>query len=279
MAMLAGPGQGLAPPQALYPPQLYTTPFTAPSNQVELEAGQALLIPAGTWIVAASGDVSAVQWLDPVSGQWIDLTQVGTPFGITIRSDGFNFRVANLSGSVTGATVTTPGTGYAQATTTVVPSAGNSTWQAVVGGSLGAATITAPGSGYTIPPIVFVASPPPPGINALGHAVVTGGAVTGIVWDNPGAGYLTPPNIVLVPSPNDPALQAIQPAKATVVLGTGAGATGVTAVLLKNAGAPQATAPTLTIAGTGTGAAATVLPATAVAAAGDTITIQPASGP
>jgi hypothetical protein len=278
MAMLAGPGQGLAPPQALYPPLLYTTPFTAPSNQVELEAGQALLIPAGTWIVAG-GAVSAVQWLDPVSEQWIDLNEVGTAFGLTIRSDGFNFRVANLSGSVTGATVTAPGTGYAQATTNVTPSAGNSTWQAVVGGSLGAATITAPGANFTIPPIVFVASPPAPGINALGHAVLTGGAVTGIVWDNPGAGYQTPPNVLLVPSPNDPALQTIQQAKATVVLATGAGATGVSAVLLKNAGAPQATAPTLTITGTGTGATATVLPATAVAEAGDTITIQPASGP
>jgi hypothetical protein len=273
--LLAGPGQGLAPPQALYPPLLYTTPFTAPTNQVELEAGQALLIPAGTWIVAG-GAVSAIQWLDPVSGQWIDLTELGTPFGKTIRSDGFNFRVANLSGSVTGATVSAPGTGYAQATTTVVPSAGNSTWAAVVGGSLGAVTITAPGANYTIPPIVFIASPPSPGINALGHAVLTAGAVTGVTLDNPGAGYLTPPNILLVPSETDPALATIQPAKATVVLGAGG---GVTAVLLKNSGAPQTALPDLTISGTGTGATATVLPATIVAAAGDTITIQPASGP
>lgn len=276
MVMLAGPGQGLPPPQALYPNLLYTTPFTAPTNQVELQAGQALLIPAGTWIVSAVGDVSAIQWLDPVTCQWIDLTTVGAPFGRTIRSDGFNFRVANLSGVATGATVGTPGTGYAQGTTTVTPSAGNSVWTAVVGGSLGAATIVAGGSGYSIAPIVFVPAPPPCGVAAVGRATLTAGVVTGITWDNPGAGYTTPPTVLLVPSPNDPALESIVAAKATVVLG---GAGTVTAVLLKNFGSPQATEPTLTIGGVGTGAAATLLPATWVAAANDTITIQPASGP
>jgi hypothetical protein len=274
--MLAGPGQGLAPPQALYPQQLYTTPFTAPTNQVELQSGQALLIPAGTWIVAAIGDVSAVQWLNPVNNEWTNLTEVGAPFGITIRSDGFNFRVANLSGVATGATVTTPGTGYVPASTVVTPSAGNSQWSAVVGGSLGAVTITGGGSGYTIPPIVFVPSPPPPGIAAVGHATVTAGVVTAITWDNPGAGYPYPPQVLLVPSPNDPALEAITKASATVVL---AGAGTVTGVFLSNFGTPQAAEPTLTISGIGTGAAATVLPATWVAAANDTITIQPASGP
>ncbi len=274
--MIAGPGQGLPPPQAVYPPLLYTTPYTAPTNQVELQAGQALLIPAGTWIVAAAGDVSAVQWKDPVSCQWVNLTEVGAPFGITIRSDGFNFRVANLSGVATGATVGTPGTGYTQATTNVTPSAGNSLWTPVVGGSLGAATIVAGGANYSIAPIVFVPSPPPCGIAAVGTATLTAGVVTGITWVNPGAGYLTPPNVLLIPSPNDPAYETIQPARATVVLG-GAGA--LTAVLLRNFGTPQAAEPTLTISGQGTGAAATVLPATWVAAANDQITIQPASGP
>jgi hypothetical protein len=274
--IIAGPGQGLPPPQALYPNLLFTTPFTAPTNEVELQAGQALLIPSGTWIVQSTGAVSAVEWLNPVTQQWTPLTTVGEPIGLTIRSDGYNFRIANLSGVATGATVGTPGSGYVQNSTTVVPSAGNSQWSAVVGGSLGAATITAPGSGYTIAPIVFVPSPPPPGIAAVGRATLTAGAVTGITWDVAGAGYPYPPQVLLIPSPNDPALESIQPAKATVVLG---GAGTVTAVLLNNFGSPQATEPTLTISGIGTGAAATLLPATWVAAANDTITIQPASGP
>lgn len=274
--MIAGPGQGLPPPQALYPNVLYATPFTAPTNTVELQAGQALTIPAGTWIVGAVGDVSAVQYLDPVTQEWTNLTEPGTPFGITIRSDGFNFRVANLSGVATGATVSTPGSGYAQASTVVTPSAGNSQWTAVVGGRLGAATITAPGANYSIAPLVFVPAPPPPGVCAVGHATLVAGAVTAITWDNPGAGYPYPPQVLLIPSPNDPALETIQNAKATVVL---AGAGTVSAVLLNSFGSPQATAPTLTISGIGTGAAATLLPATEVAAANDTITIQPASGP
>lgn len=276
MVMLAGPGQGLPPPQALYPNSLYTTPFTAPTNKVELQAGQALLIPAGTWIVQSTGDVSAVQYLDPVTQEWTDLTAVGAPLGLTIRSDGYNFRVANLSGVATSATVGTPGSGYVQGSTTVTPSAGNSQWTAVVGGSLGAATIVSGGANYSIAPLVFVPAPPAPGIPAVGRATLTAGVVTGITWDTPGAGYPYPPQVLLIPSPNDPSLETIQPAKATVVLG---GAGTVTGVLLTSFGTPQATEPTLTIGGVGTGAAATLLPATWVAAANDTITIQPASGP
>lgn len=274
--MIAGPGQGLPPPQAVYPPVLYANSFTAPTNLVSLQAGQVLAIPAGTWIVGGQGDVCAVQWKDPVSCQWKPLTEVGAPFGITVRSDGFNFRVANLSGVATGATPSAPGTGYTAGSTTVVPSAGNSQWTAIVGGALGAVTITNGGSGYTIPPIVFVPAPPPCGIPASGRATLTAGAVTGITWDNPGAGYLFPPAVLLVPSPNDPGIGVIQNATATVVL-TGAGT--VTGVLLTSGGAPQATAPTLTIAGTGTGAAAAVTPATWVAPANDVVMIQPSSGP
>jgi hypothetical protein len=279
--MIAGPGQGLPPPQALYPSWLYATPYTAPTNRFTLGAGNALLIPAGTWIVSG-GDVSAIQWKDPVNGIWNDLNVVGTAFGKTIRSDGFNFRVANLSGGVTGATVTAPGSGYVQGTTFVTPSAGNSQWQAIVGGALGAATVVNGGSGYTLPPLVFVPAPPFPGIAATGHAVITAGVVTGIVWDNPGAGYPYPPQVVIVPDPQEPSLQpgymgqAIVNAAATTVL-TGAGT--VTGVALISAGIPQATAPTLTITGQGTGATATVLPTDEVAAASDQIVIQPASGP
>lgn len=274
MAILAGPGQGLPPPQALYPNSLFTTSFTAPTNQVELQAGQALTVPAGTWIVGG-GVVSALQWLDPVSGQWTNMTEIGAAWAMQVRSDGFNYRIANLSGAASGATVSAPGTGYVQSTTVVNPDAGNSTWKAVVGGALGAVTMTAPGANYSIPPIVFVPAPPTPGVAATGIAAVTGGAVTGVTWTNPGAGYSTPPKVLLIPSPYDPNLEMIQNAAATVVL-TGAGT--VTAVLLQNAAAAQAAEPTLAIAGQGSGATATVLPAAWVAPADDQITMQPGSG-
>jgi hypothetical protein len=270
--IIAGPGQGLPLPQGVMPPVLVGAALTPVSNQVPLQAGQSLIIAAGTWIIAGAGDVSAVQYLDPLSGQWLNLTTPGAPFTIIVRSDGVNFRVANLSGVVTGATVTTPGSGYNQATTVVTPSAGTSQWQAVVGGALGAVTITS-GGAYGLPPMVVVPAPPSPGIAAVGIATLTGGAVTGVTWLNPGAGYTFPPPIAFVPSPND--TTAIQAASATTVL---AGAGTVTGVFLKNAGASAAALPTLTITGQGTGAAATVLPATEVAPANDTITMQLASG-
>ena len=70
--MIAGPGQGLPPPQALYPPLLWTTPYTAPTNRFILTAGNALLVPAGTWIIEG-GDVTRLQWKDPVNGMWNNL--------------------------------------------------------------------------------------------------------------------------------------------------------------------------------------------------------------
>lgn len=279
--ILAGPGQGLPFPQALYPPSLWTTPFTAPTNQVGLQAGQSLLIPAGTWIVSGgtTNPVTEVQWKDPVTGQWFPLTTPGEVYALTLRSDGFNFRVANVSGVATGATVTAPGTGYVQATTVVTPSAGNSVWQAIVGGALGTVTITNGGGPYSVPPIVMVAAPKPPGIAAVGVAVLTAGAVTGVTWLNAGAGYgpTTPPSLVFVPASfADQGLSAAQTAQATVAMA--AAQTGVTGVLMVGAGAPAAALPTLTITGQGTGATAEVLPDTIVAAANDIVTIQPASG-
>ena len=281
--ILAGQGQGLQFPQALYPISLYTTPYTAPTNRISLQAGQMLVIPAGTWIVSggAVNPVTGIFWKDPVTLQWLPLTTPGEVFSMTIRSDGFNFAVMNNSGSPTGATVTTPGTGYNQLTTQVTPSAGTSVWQAIVGGALGAVTITNGGGPYTVPPIVMVAAPKPPGIPAVGNATINGaGVVTGITWINAGAGYgpVTPPQIVLAPANQVDALTAMT-ATATVALGTTAALTsGVQGVVMLSPGAPAAALPTLTITGAGTGAAATVTPATIVAAAADTVIIQPASG-
>jgi hypothetical protein len=60
------------------------------------------------------------------------------------------------------------------------------------------ATVTANGTGYTTAPSVTF-SPPTgtPGRIAAGHAVVSGGAVTGIVIDDPGTGYTAPPTVTL----------------------------------------------------------------------------------
>jgi hypothetical protein len=289
--MIAGPGQGLPPPQALYPPQLYATPYTAPTNRFQLSPGNSLLVPPGTWI-AEGGDISRLQWKDPVDQQWNNLIRSpGIPdptrhWGTTLRSDGFNYRLQNISGVALGATVSNGGSGYLSGNTLVTPSAGNSNWTAVVGGQLGAVTIVDGGANYSLPPIVFVPAPPYPGHGATGVAILSGGAVTGITWIDPGAGYTFPPAIVLVTDPFDPVQLAavsnpataavIRPARATVAL-TGAGA--VTAVLLNYFGQALATAPTLTITGSGSGATAALVPTSWVAPANDELTLQPSSGP
>ena len=290
--MIAGPGQGLPPPQAVYPPELWTTPYTAPTNRFTLQSAQALLIPAGTWIIEG-GDVTRVQWKDPVNRMWHNLVRspaIPDPtrhWGITLRSDGFNYRLANTSGVAVGAEVTTPGAGYVPHTTFIVPSAGNGSYRAIVGGALGAVDIINGGKNYSIPPIVFVPAPPFPGLAATGHAVLTNGVVTSVVWDDPGAGYPFAPEIVFITDPFDPVMsdvddarrgELVEPARGKVHL-TGFGT--LTGVLLVRAGESLAVAPTLTVSGQGTGAAASPLPLVAnwVAPQDDECTIQPSSGP
>jgi hypothetical protein len=101
-----------------------------------------------------------------------------------------------------------------------------------------------------------------------------------VVINTAGAGYLTAPPIYLAPNPTDPAWLAgsvvfpsPNPGIITVAT-TGAGT--LTGLLLTNFGQALTTAPTLTVNGVGTSATATTNPSTVVAAATDTLTIQPA---
>lgn len=268
---LSGTGQPLPFPQALYPVSLANSPFTAPCNKIVLQAAGTLVVPAGRWIVAG-GVVSVLQYVNPVSGVWENLVQPGASWAMEIWSDGNNFRVANLSGAASGATVTAAGTGYTSAPT-VTPSAGNSSWTAILGGRLNAFTVVTAGSGYTMPPRVFVSAPPSPGVQGTAYATLSGATVGSITVVDHGAGYLTAPKIVVLADPNDPSTTIVD-ATATVSL-TGSGT--VTAVLLNDFGQMEATAPTLTLSGGGgTGATATVLPSPWVAEANDTILMQPA---
>ena len=252
--VLGGYGLGLPRPVALYPTNILNTPPTFASNNLTLAPGQALPIPAGFW--AITGDAySLFQWLDPVTTTWKGLTipTAGAPY--IVRSDGVNFRLANLNGCPVSATVTGAGTGYPATGTTVTASGtGGSQWIAVVGGIVNATvSITAAGSGYGIPPLVFVPKPPSPGVAATMHAIISSGSVTSIVVDVAGAGYsTTAPPITILPDPYDPnflAGLAITNATATCTVG-GAGTIG--AVLNLNPGATLGSvAPTLTITGTG----------------------------
>ena len=275
---ISGPGLGLPAPQALYPSTLGLSPYTAPTNRVGLKPASTLTIPAGQWIVGVTGVISALQYLDPVRLEWTNVLGPGAAWATIVKSDGFNWRVCNLSDSWYTGIVSVAGTGYSQATTTVTAGTGNSTWNPIVGGAIGTITVVTAGSGYTMTPTVFIPSPPAPGIAATAVATLSTGTISTIVVGVAGAGYLVAPPIVIVPDPTDPALAAglITNGTATCVL-TGAGT--VTGLLLRNAGQPLTTAPTLTVNGVGASATATTSPATVVAAANDTVTIQPAVGP
>lgn len=276
---ISGPGVGLPPPQALYPSTLNLSPYTAPTNRVSLKPASTIKIPAGRWIVSVTGVISALQYFDPVRLEWVNIQGPGAAWASFVESDGFNIRVCNLADSFYTGIVTTPGTAYVQASTTVTAATGNSTWNPIVGGAIGTITVVSGGAGYTMTPTVFIPSPPAPGIAAAALATLSAGAVSTITVSGgvAGAGYLVAPPIVIVPDPSDPALAAglITNATATCVL-TGAGT--ITGLLLANGGQPLTTAPTLTVNGVGSSAVVTTSPATVVAAANDLVTIQPAPG-
>ena len=257
---IAGPGIGLPFPTATYPggTLITTDPAAHSTNFFDLAPGATYQIPAGDWSVYV-GSQNTLQILDPVLQTYRAFATTQNRSQV-IRSDGANWRVANLTGCAIGAEITNAGSGYTSAPT-VTASAGGSTWTAIVGGAVNTSvTVGTAGSGYTVPPLVVFQGPPAGGVPATGYATISGGAVTGIVVTTQGAGYLTAPGIGLFPSPQDPNLGSIVSAKATATL-TGSGT--VTAILCTGNGAAQAapaTPVTLTIAGGGgTGAAATAI--------------------
>ena len=249
---LGGAGLGLPFPQALYPVSLIGAGPQPATNEITLAPGQALPIPPGDWLTN-TGSITIVQYLDPVSGAWLGFTpEPGVNY---VHSDGQNTRIANLTGCPIGAVITNAGTGYVAASTTITPSAGGSTWQAIVGGAINTSvSITAAGSGYTIAPLVLVPAPPSPGIPATMTAAISSGTVSSVTVVNQGAGYLTAPTLVFQPSPYDPNYGSIVATTATCTL-TGSGT--LTGAICTNNGAAQASAPTLTVSGVGSTAAAT----------------------
>src|SRR5215469_6604407 len=200
---LSGPGLSL-PLEYIYPQSLFNAPFTQRGNTISIPAGGAWVIPAtgpsGWWI--DGGSYCVLQYLDPVTGIWRGLSSVRRG-SMRIQSDGFNYRIANLTGCAVAAIVTNGGSGYVQASTTVVASAGGSLWQPIVGGTCTVTVITA-GTGYTVPPFVVIDPPGQQGVQATAYASIgTNGTVSAITVDNMGAGYLTAPNVQIVPNPND----------------------------------------------------------------------------
>lgn len=229
-----------------------TTAF--PPIPVTLQSGGVFNIPSGQYQVTP-GAYTFFQSFDPTAQIWRPYSTPTQSDSYVITSDGYNYRLANLTGTVVGAVITNAGSGYtngiyppaSQLGTAAAPSvtfaAGGGSVLArgtlIVGGAIPTAagnyTITA-GSGYTFPPIVQISPPPAGGVQATATATISAGAVTAITITNQGAGYTAAPTITLVTNPLDT---------------TGIGAAVVTSSTFALAGSGTVTAITIPINGAG----------------------------
>jgi len=243
--------------------------YNGGTNAVPLPAGQAVVVPPGKWMVEV-GPYTFVQFFDPITLLWRSVAKSTPNSHHVILSDGVNVRLANLTGCVVGAVITNAGTGLTNGiggTVTVAPSAGASSWRAVVGGAVNT-SITLPtfkGANYTYPPAVYFSPPPPGGIPATGKAVISGGALTGITVTNQGAGYTAAPTITFVSDPKDPnnplyfpsTTAPINPILTATATLTGSGT--VTALVVTDPGTVLTAAPTFTFSPASTIAATAVM--------------------
>jgi hypothetical protein len=251
---LRGAGLGLPPTvQVVLPsgqPANSAGYATIGAGPITLAAGETMLIPPGTFDIQTGG-YTFIQVLDPVSGIWRVLSQTPNVMR-NIYSDGANMRLANLSGCAAGALITNVGSGYTSAPT-VTPSAGSSTWTAIVGGAINSTvTITTAGAGYTHAPVLLVSAPPVGGVQATAYATVSAGAIATVVVVNQGAGYTAAPTITVLPDPRDTiTTPAVLTVNATL---TGSGT--ITGLLCTDHGTPLTAVPTLAFAGGGGSSAA-----------------------
>ena len=265
---IAGPGVGLPLPQNLFPTELAGAAQDISSNRITLAGGNSFVVPAGEWLISL-GMYCFLQMLDPLTGEWFMIASGGWENGpLFVVSDGYNIRVANMTGCPIGGVVTSAGgTAYVQSSTTIsVVGGGGSTWVPIVGGQVSLSSITAAGAGYGVAPLVMIPPPPPAntnpngvgGIPATAFANIASGTVSGITFTNPGAGYPTNLTLTLQPSPFDPNL-VTGITLGTIVLVTYGGGS-VTGALCTNSGAPITNPANITLTVAGAGTNATVVP-------------------
>lgn len=221
---------------------------------ISLPAATSQLIPAGSWGVG-TGLYSSLQEYDPVTGIW---RNIGNDSGTTFRwinSDGVNFRIANQTGQVVGALVTTAGAGYTSSPV-VTDNGGTATYSAIIGGAVSTSTtISNGGSSYTYPPSLQVSAPGNPGVQATMTCTISAGAINAVTVVNQGAGYTSAPTVSVINDPRDTT------GKNAVITTTLTGSGTVTAVVVTNGGTAVTSVPTLTFTGGGytTTAAATAI--------------------
>jgi hypothetical protein len=226
------------------------------TNVISLAAGECWTIfPAG-WYMTRPGKFTCAQQFDPITGIW---RQIGAGEGTSggalyFYSDGINYRLANQTGCTVGAIVTAGGTGYTSAPTVTSTGGGNPIFRAIVGGLVSTSvTVTNGGVNYTYAPIVLFSAPPPGGVQATGHCVISAGAVTSVVVDDQGAGYSNPPTITFTNDPRE-GINGVTQGYNAAAVATLTGSGVVAAIVVIDHGSPltgQTAVPTLTITGGG----------------------------
>lgn len=286
----------MLPGQISYPGQ-----FVSPNvpMSVNLQSGAIFNIPAGSYQMKL-GPQSVLQWNDDNSGLWRITDSGPSNNPIQVESDGSNFRVLNISGTIQGINITVAGTLYTQANTTMsftAPTAVSgipaitATATPIIGGSLTFAA-TSGGTGYTNPTFLI---PPPqlcggtPGLclpATIGACTLTAGVISSPTGGFAGAGYVTAPlassaTTTITPAQFQANAQAYLNSNQIIIIdpaGTGAVITaslangtatsgGLTGCVMTNPGAGYdgTHIPTVTItSATGGSAAATALPSMAI---------------
>lgn len=239
---------------------------------VNLTSGQLFMIPSGQFQVLP-GLYTFLQWWDAASQIWRVLTTPAQSAGAIVSSDGANWRLANLTGTMVGASLTTAGSGLTNgiypagtgngtaASPTVTMSAGGgsivATVNAIVGGAINTTiAITAGGTGYTRAPVLQIGPPPLGGVPATAFCTVSAGAINAVTVTNQGAGYTVAPPVTVTRAPGD----VTGTGGVLTVNATLAGGGGYTALTVANNGAGMTSVPTFTFAPTtGTPAATAIM--------------------
>jgi hypothetical protein len=238
---------------------------------VALAGGQLYMIPSGQYF-ANTGPYTFIQWYDPGAKIWRNYQTPTNSRGSFISSDGFNWRLANITGGIVGAVVTNGGAGYtngiypagtgtgvaASPTCTFAAGGGTilATGNVIVGGVCGTApTITSGGTNYTRPPILQVSAPPLGGIPMTMYvSAMVAGVVTGVTVTNMGAGYTGIPTVTVINSPDD-----TTGAGCVITNGALTLANQVTAITMANNGAGMTAVPAVTFAPASTTAATAIM--------------------
>lgn len=260
----------MIPGQISYPGQVVSPNIP---QTVNLQSGAVWSIPSGSYQVKL-GPQSVLQWFDANSGLWRITDSGPSQMPLQVDSDGSNFRVLNISGTISGINITNAGTLYKTGDTIAfgAPAAGTPSRTAkgtiIIGGSL-TYTVTAGGTGYSNP--IFVIQPPQLCGGTVGASIpayiasctLTSGVISSPTGGFTGAGYVTAPTVTVI----DAVPAGVTPGTGAIVTATVAGAGTVTGCIMTDNGAGYdgTHIPTVTFTtATGSSAAATALPSMAV---------------